>query len=331
MPRHSMISWYYFNSHPHKEDDFSGNRCRILIVHFNSHPHKEDDAVAPAVASQKLISTHILTKRMTGTHAASSLCMVFQLTSSRRGWRSWCCSYELCNCISTHILTKRMTLSPFFKMYVKIFQLTSSQRGWLFAYFSLFWIKTFQLTSSRRGWHWKHLQAIQKSEISTHILTKRMTDDIEKSKAAPYISTHILTKRMTVISRLFAKSIIYFNSHPHEEDDSASDISPHILVIFQLTSSRRGWQPHPESRMVNLYFNSHPHEEDDDHTRPELRRKWNFNSHPHEEDDNGDGARSAVENDFNSHPHEEDDCGWVEKGQDAGDFNSHPHEEDDAT
>ena len=223
MPRHSMISWYYFNSHPHKEDDFSGNRCRILIVHFNSHPHKEDDAVAPAVASQKLISTHILTKRMTGTHAASSLCMVFQLTSSRRGWRSWCCSYELCNCISTHILTKRMTLSPFFKMYVKIFQLTSSQRGWLFAYFSLFWIKTFQLTSSRRGWHWKHLQAIQKSEISTHILTKRMT---RKCRRGSYGMEQF---QLTSSRRGWPTTLRNRKQHR----------------TFQLTSSRRGWRLFP--------------------------------------------------------------------------------------
>ena len=36
--------------------------------------------------------------------------------------------------------------------------------------------------------------------ISTHILTKRMTEDLERDGAVDDISTHILTKRMTGIS-----------------------------------------------------------------------------------------------------------------------------------
>ena len=119
--------------------------------------------------------------------------------------------------------------------------------------------------------------------ISTHILTKRMTDFSHLSNCFRNISTHILTKRMTSVSRFLNPSLyisthilmkrmtfsdsfnliipIYFNSHPHEEDDFHSefficycDISTHILTkrmtnglyiavntpIFQLTSSRRG-------------------------------------------------------------------------------------------
>ena len=77
----------------------------------------------------------------------------------------------------------------------------------------------------------------------------------------------------------------HFNSHPHEEDDyssehrgSGKDISTHILTkrmtrncgscswkrVFQLTSSRRGWQfPVTWNTGDDYYFNSHPHEEDD--------------------------------------------------------------------
>ena len=99
--------------------------------------------------------------------------------------------------------------------------------------------------------------------ISTHILTKRMTGDRDRSAEDGRISTHILTKRMTrkLINRSWC--IGYFNSHPHEEDDRI----------------RR--QPSEWYR----YFNSHPHEEDDGVSPQFIRVAMHFNSHPHEEDD----------------------------------------------
>ena len=123
------------------------------------------------------------------------------------------------------------------------------------------------------------------SDISTHILTRRMTELNEARKNYGSISTHILTKRMTIfnISKL-----------------CCAVISTHILTkrmtvyhafwiprcIFQLTSSRRGWllNPYYQALGINIsthiltkrmtdslfcqdffvfYFNSHPHEEDD--------------------------------------------------------------------
>ena len=99
------------------------------------------------------------------------------------------------------------------------------------------------------------------------------------------ISTHILTKRMTakeagelVIEGNFnshpheeddgrhyerRKRICYFNSHPHEEDDhenqiylSMTDISTHILT--KRMTVMLGFM-----LMQAIHFNSHPHEEDD--------------------------------------------------------------------
>ena len=80
-------------------------------------------------------------------------------------------------------------------------------------------------------------------------------------------------------------SDVYFNSHPHEEDDRKS------------TSTRQS----------SMHFNSHPHEEDDatflrvlsninisthiltkrmtQQQRPLPQAYMHFNSHPHEEDD----------------------------------------------
>ena len=78
-------------------------------------------------------------------------------------------------------------------------------------------------------------------KISTHILTKRMTDGFPTFCILCVISTHILTKRMTTLQQLVRLSERYFNSHPHEEDDPDA-----------------AWQS-----ATYCYFNSHPHEEDD--------------------------------------------------------------------
>ena len=43
---------------------------------------------------------------------------------------------------------------------------------------------------------------------------------------------------------------VYFNSHPHEEDDDLEKVS----------------------RLLLEYFNSHPHEEDDGHTVESMQR-----------------------------------------------------------
>ena len=56
--------------------------------------------------------------------------------------------------------------------------------------------------------------------ISTHILTKRMTHWILEYLFGVTISTHILTKRMTTLEAYLQGEEVYFNSHPHEEDDN---------------------------------------------------------------------------------------------------------------
>ena len=75
------------------------------------------------------------------------------------------------------------------------------------------------------------------SHISTHILTKRMTCQNGYFIIPGVISTHILTKRMTFPPRLSYQLDNHFNSHPHEEDDFAEAgkryrylISTHILT-----------------------------------------------------------------------------------------------------
>ena len=217
---------------------------------------------------------------------------VFQLTSSRGGWRvgssndmggyyisthiltrrmtTPCFCWFLTRAISTHILTRRMTTYLGDYNSDMSFQLTSSRGGWHGQVPRLLKDKVFQLTSSRGGW----LRAL--------------------------------------LNRLIRK---YFNSHPHEEDDNQHQcynfsfhISTHILTrrmtayscscgvsfIFQLTSSRGGWLQKGKEGDEIEYFNSHPHEEDDTPVALSSSDNENFNSHPHEEDD----SVEALQNDM---------------------------------
>ena len=212
----------YFNSHPHEEDDDASCQSLGDIESFQLTSSRRgwDTRVSttsticifqltssrrgwrcflPVLRWHRVISTHILTKRMTsGISSFIPDGTTFQLTSSRRGW-------PLLFVLSQHW---------------NIFQLTSSRRGWQFLLCFYTHCVLFQLTSSRRGW----LAAIQefsaKEFISTHILTKRMTSFSYSLFRLSTISTHILTKRMTVSNGTQGEKRKYFNSHPHEEDDN---------------------------------------------------------------------------------------------------------------
>ena len=188
--------------------------------------------------------------------------------------------------------------------------------------------------------------------ISTHILTKRMTntqyiyssfpifqltssrrgwqDQLLEGAAAHDISTHILTKRMTV--------------------KTGTTSSP---TIFQLTSSRRGWHTESVKTTLDRIISTHilTKRMTVNLTRKSLRKK-HFNSHPHEEDDalqtafncaapisthiltkrmtllRANPFQTVVY--FNSHPHEEDDSLPLRLTAPHWYFNSHPHEEDDS-
>ena len=143
----------YFNSHAHEEDDqqetpeppkqdisthiltkrmtAATNSHRSAPIKISTHIlTKRMTSSNYSICFTWLISTHILTKRMTIWTFQSPLEIVFQLTSSRRGWQ---------------------------EMYIKltghwVFQLTSSRRGWRHYNLRIMFFQVFQLTSSRRGW-----------------------------------------------------------------------------------------------------------------------------------------------------------------------------------
>ena len=165
------------------------------------------------------------------------------------------------------------------------------------------------------------------------------------------ISTHILTKRMTKRCRKLFMQVWYFNSHPHEEDDGELDEEEPKKETFQLTSSRRGWHCDLVDRIAVNIISTHILTKRMTGTMSLLaqlrdisthiltkrmtlspsamlfsitfqltssRRGWHlleeayvtiahFNSHPHEEDDMTQTVQSSNYRYFNSHPHEEDD------------------------
>ena len=255
---------FYFNSHPHEEDD---NVSRFLNPSLYISTHiltKRMTKMFVYIISSTSISTHILTKRMTVSYHLGKVPLLFQLTSSRRGWpyfsgfvivtipfqltssrRGWLYNqYHVpyTTCISTHILTKRMTLN---------------QTAALLCYFY------FNSHPHEEDDVYRRSLRTVWDNISTHILTKRMTWAGTSEDAFNEISTHILTKRMT-FSLLLFRDFTYISTHILTKRMTISSYANRNVVIFQLTSSRRGWPP----RYYYLWgsirnFNSHPHEEDD--------------------------------------------------------------------
>ena len=150
--------------------------CSPHTGSFNSHPHKEDDRRISVLPDWMHLSTHILTRRMTIWLSFICRIRIFQLTSSQGEW-----------------LYLPWLAFPFF-----IFQLTSSQGGWLVAYNMDRIRSSFQLTSSQGGWLYSLYFFITSINLSTHILTRRMT-----------------RYRLRLVPLFFS-----FNSHPHKEDDA---------------------------------------------------------------------------------------------------------------
>ena len=229
------------------------------------------------------ISTHILTKRMTAATAPKFSRLIFQLTSSRRGWPDTFVAAGGNLYFNSHPHEEDDRLRQLQDRLLRYFNSHPHEEDDnIQLSFSLL-CNPFQLTSSRRGWrNWTEevsaanyfnshpheeddvdvVDSAVNLDISTHILTKRMTISIGEILMPYIISTHILTKRMTILSEAMQDGL-----------------------VFQLTSSRRGWLSHHRMISSGWDFNSHPHEEDDLAKSSALYVLSYFNSHPHEEDD----------------------------------------------
>ena len=168
-------------------------------------------------------------------------------------------------------------------MWWRWFQLTASQGGWPQMRVIVQLAGVFQLTASQGGWQFSsilpahsrnfnsqpHKEAdnqqtgkLSHVHISTHSLTRRLTDlHIHQSNSgtisthsltrrltvSPYsaffvteISTHSLTRRLTPVLG-FCTLLHHFNSQPHKEADLPPAPWYDGLSIFQLTASQGGW------------------------------------------------------------------------------------------
>ena len=97
--------------------------------YFNSHPHEEDDSIFANRWENFVISTHILTRRMTLQHTLDEDNPVYFNSHPHEedDLSSEMSSSTLS--ISTHILTRRMTTRNSQIVRQEIFQLTSSRGG----------------------------------------------------------------------------------------------------------------------------------------------------------------------------------------------------------
>ena len=101
----------YFNSRPHEEvDRLDSQESNVLYTHFNSRPHEEVDCRLCLIA---LILFNFNSRPHEEVDSALCIhrveCIIFQLTTSRRGRRYHYCTRWGCRGISTHDLTKRST------------------------------------------------------------------------------------------------------------------------------------------------------------------------------------------------------------------------------
>ena len=165
---------------------------------FNSHPHKEDDFASSCyIYGESLLSTHILTRRMTRFIPL--------------------CSFLFCS-FNSHP-HKEDDSGTLLSLYTLIsFQLTSSQGGWqvITLFYKPHWV--FQLTSSQGGWllylpqrfHIKSFNSHPHKEDDSHI--KSIIGYRESFNSHPHKEDDIWGCRKV-------RKEYPFNSHPHKEDD----------------------------------------------------------------------------------------------------------------
>ena len=191
----------------------------LCMKHFNSHPHEEDDGDEYSNYVPVIISTHILTKRMTAVFARCwSATLYFNSHPHEEDDVLHCVIGDIKNhfnshpheeddrlkrtCkekryISTHILTKRMTKGYAQKIeYLAISTHILTKRMTVRKNESIQRVQYFNSHPHEED-DVRQRQEVVSLAISTHILTKRMTVANTTVDQIVVISTHILTKRMT--------------------------------------------------------------------------------------------------------------------------------------
>ena len=127
----------------------------------------------------------------------------------------------------------------------------------------------FQLTASQGGWQTTARKRPRGTDISTHSLTRRLTEEYMKRVFNFYISTHSLTRRLTPTCNAVV-ACATFQLTASQGGWPVSHFHSRCKTVFQLTASQGGWHfVVPVFLIVLLHFNSQPHKEADvsQHTR----------------------------------------------------------------
>ena len=126
-------------------------------------------------------------------------------------------------------------------MWWRWFQLTASQGGWLLLMFEQHSMLSFQLTASQGGWHgWRDDLSVL-CIISTHSLTRRLTQFSPASFFHLTISTHSLTRRLTGYRSRLTR-YISISTHSLTRRLTIRTKKHRKRIIFQLTASQGGWR-----------------------------------------------------------------------------------------
>ena len=99
----------------------------------------------------------------------------------------------------------------------------------------------FQLTASQGGWQTTARKRPRGTDISTHSLTRRLTEIWRKVKMLSQISTHSLTRRLTIF-RSYTIIVRWISTHSLTRRLTAMLASSDVATLFQLTASQGGWR-----------------------------------------------------------------------------------------
>ena len=112
---------------------------------------------------------------------------------------------------------------------------------------------TFQLTSSRGGWHFRWYYASWTGNFNSHPHEEDDSEAIEEYREQIHFNSHPHEEDDEVKPSIILQQL-HFNSHPHEEDDISRLVKQLCQGIFQLTSSRGGWQVCRRIRTLEQVF-----------------------------------------------------------------------------
>ena len=143
-----------------------------------------------------------------------------------------------------------------------IFQLTASQGGWLKIVILSILITYFNSQPHKEA-DLEEFLNIRSITISTHSLTRRLTNCTVTNDRLHIISTHSLTRRLTSADKSVRWYTLHFNSQPHKEADvTVYGFSPSQTISTHSLTRRltffQGWQ-----EKGICHFNSQPHKEAD--------------------------------------------------------------------